>query len=132
MKLNSIMSALLAAIITTGLVTTVQAQEKGKTEQAEKKKSGAYPFNGKVASVGADGKSITLQGKEKARVIQIAPDTRIIKDGKPAKLADATAGESVGGQVKKDDAGKEIAVSLRIGAAPEAKGGEKKKKDEKK
>jgi hypothetical protein len=66
-------------------------------------------------------------------VIQITPDTRITKLGKPATLDDATVGEIVGGQVKRGADGKESAVSLRIGPAPEGKGkdGEKKKEEKK-
>jgi hypothetical protein len=139
MKLKPIVSTLLAAVIAVGVAAQSQAQEKGKDkpkegEKAEKKKTDAYPFNGKIASVDKTAKTVTLQGKEKARVIQITPDTRITKLGKPATLDDATAGEIVGGQVRRTAEGKEAAVSLRIGPAPEGKakeGGDKGKSEEK-
>jgi hypothetical protein len=56
MKPTRIISAMLAAFIAVGAAAQVQAQEKGKEkpkdgEKAEKKKSDAYPFNGKIASV---------------------------------------------------------------------------------
>lgn len=136
MNAKHILTALLASAIVVGTAVNLPAQEqkKPKTDQAEKKKSDVYPFRGKVASVDKAGKTITLQGKEKSRVIQITDQTKITKAGKAAKLDDATAGEDVGGQVRRTDDGKEVAVSLRIGPAPEgeAKGKKDQKKDEKK
>jgi hypothetical protein len=134
MKTPIIVSTIVAAAVVLAASTTsiATAQEKPKDApkkvEGEKKKSDVYPFNGKVASVDKTAKTVTLQGKEKARVIQITADTRIMKLGKPATLDDATVGESVGGQVRRTADGKEAAVSLRIGPAPEGKdkGGEKK------
>ncbi len=137
MKIPRIITTVVAALIAVGVATTIQAQEKKgkdapKGENAEKKKSDTYPFNGKVASVDKGAMTVTLQGKEKQRVIKLTPETRIVKMGKPATLDEATAGETVGGLVKKDASGKEVATMLRIGPAPEGKAkgkdGEKKEK----
>jgi len=47
--------------------------------------------------------------------IAVTSSTKITKDGQPAVFADITAGETVGGAYKKDDAGKLNAMSVRIG-----------------
>jgi hypothetical protein len=113
-----------------------EAKEKGKAkaEGKEKAKSDRYPFSGKVKSSDKVAMTITLEGKEKERVVAVTSETKISKDGKPATFGDITVGETIRGQVKKDDAGKEHAVSVLIGAAPAKKEGEKKaeKKGEKK
>ncbi len=134
MKSTKLLSALLAAALTAAFVTNIQAQEKPKDapkkEQGEKKKSDAYPYRGKVASANKSAMTVTLEGKEKARVIKVTSETRIEKAGKPATFDDAKAGEYVTGQVKKAADGSEVATLLRIGPAPEGKAkkdGEKKK-----
>lgn len=71
------------------------------------------PFHGKIAS--KTDSSITIG----ERTIQITSDTKIVKAGKPATLADAAVGEEVGGQYRTDN-NKLIARSLRIGPKPEA------------
>lgn len=112
-----------------------EGKEKGKGEGKEKAKSDRYPFSGKVKAADKTAMTVTLEGKEKERVVAVTSETKITKEGKPATFADITTGETIRGQVKKDDAGKEHATSILIGAAPAKKdGGEKKteKKGEKK
>ena len=139
--MKKLVSSLLATLICVGVATTVQAQEKKgkgkdapKGEKAEGKKRDTYPFNGKVASADKSAMTITLQGKEKSRVIKVTSQTKIEKDGKPATFDDAKAGEAVRGSLKKDASGAEVATLVRIGQAPEgkAKGKEGDKKKEKK
>lgn len=104
--------------------------KEGKGDGKEKPKSDRYPFNGKVKAIDKTAMTVTLEGKEKERVVTVTSETKISKDGKPATFADVTAGETVRGQVKKVE-GKENATSLLIGAPPAKKEGEKKaeKKD---
>ena len=115
---------------------TASAQEKKEGKPADKgevkKKANTLPFNGKITAVDATAKTITLSG-EKARVVQITSETRIIKEGQPATFADAKVGEEVGGAYRDVD-GKMQATSLRIGPAPAKKkseGGEKKEEKKK-
>jgi hypothetical protein len=105
----------------------VEAKEEGK----EKPKRETYPYNGKVKSADKTAMTITLEGKEKERVINVTSETKIMKAGKPATFGDVTAGDWATGQVKKTADGKESAVSTFLGPVPEKKGkdGEKKKKD---
>lgn len=127
----------LAALIAGALFVSAPFQavaqdgkEKPKTEGKEKPKRDTYPYQGKVKSSDKTAMTITLEGKEKERVIGVTSETRITNQGKPATFADVAAGEIVRGQVKKTPEGKENAVSVFIGPAPEKKGGDKKKKKE--
>lgn len=75
-------------------------------------------FFGKIAAVDSTAKTITVDNKsEKGRVFQITSDTKIMKDGKPATLGDATVGDDVGGSYSVVD-GKNVAKNVRIGKAP--------------
>ena len=111
-----------------------EGQEKAKGEGKEKPKRETYPYNGKVKAADKTAMTVTLEGKEKERVVNVTSETKIMKEGKPATFGDVAAGEYVTGQVKKTPEGKENAVSLYLGKAPEKKGGEKggEKKKEKK
>jgi hypothetical protein len=74
-------------------------------------------IHGKVVALDATAMTFTVG----STTIAITSNTKISKAGKPAVFADITAGETVASAYKKDDAGKLIAISLRIGG--------KKKKD---
>lgn len=108
------------------------AQEtKPKTEGKDKAKRDTYPYQGKVKSTDKTAMTITLEGKEKERVIGVTSETKIAKEGKPATFGDIVAGENVRGQVKKSPEGKENAVSVFLGPVPEKKGGKKEEKKKK-
>ena len=95
------------------------AEPPGKNDSTVKeKRSDRVPFRGKLAAVDKKNMTISIEGKEKQRVIQITSQTRIMKAGKPATLDDATVGEQVAGQLTRTPDGKEEANSLRIGAMP--------------
>lgn len=130
--LKSGLFCLLAAALVAG-PATLNAQETNK--HAEKKvthekvsKSGVIPFHGKLKAADKTAKTITIG----ETTVQITSDTKIQKNGKPATFDDAVVGESVGGAYKKSDDGKLNAVSLRIGAKPEAKPEGEAKKEKKK
>jgi hypothetical protein len=78
-----------------------------------------YPLNGKIATTDKLAMTITLEGKQKPRVIHVTSQTRWVKQGKPATFEDAQPGDSVGGQVAKNKEGQEVALSLRLGPKPE-------------
>jgi len=98
--------------------------EAGQSAEHAPKKKGVLPFNGKVVAVDAAASTVTV-GKT---TIAISADTKIMKNGQPATLADITVGETIGGAYKKDDAGNNNAVSIRIGAKPATGEGKKPKK----
>ena len=103
------------------LNTPSGAAESAKTESPGKAKPQTIiPFRGKISAVDKTSKTLTLEGKEKSRIIQITSNTKLVKAGKPAVFDDATVGEEVGGRGHQK-AGKIEAVSLRIGPKPEGK-----------
>ncbi len=63
-------------------------------------------------------KTILLEGPAK-RVIEITSQTRIMKNGKPATLEDAVAGDNVAGSYLKSPEGKLSAKTIRFGARKE-------------
>jgi len=71
----------------------------------------SIPFRGNVKAIDNNAKTLTV-GKE---TFQITSDTKIIKMGKPATLADGAEGEMVGGSYHKDADGKLNALSIRFG-----------------
>jgi hypothetical protein len=81
-------------------------------------KSRTIPFHGKLASVDKVAKTILLEGPAK-RVIEITSQTRIMKNGKPATLEDAVAGDNVAGSYLKSADGKLSAKMVRFGAKKE-------------
>lgn len=131
----SYLAALIAGVLFAAApfqTTAQENKEKPKTEgkkEGEKPKRETYPYQGKVKSSDKTAMTVTLEGKEKERIISVTSETKITKEGKPATFGDITVGENVRGQVKKTADGKESATSVFIGPAPEKKGGEKKGKD---
>jgi hypothetical protein len=128
--MNRVLSCLLLAALTISAANGVFAADKetgsdkpAKAEGAAKEKrgerGGRVPFVGKVAAVDKTANTITLDGKERHRVIHLTAETRITKAGKPATIDDASVGEQVAGQIVKSASGQEDAVSLRIGPRPE-------------
>ncbi len=113
--------------------TSIQAQDKkpAAADEAKKGNPKGLPFSGKINEVDKAAKTINI-GKEKKRTIGITAQTKITKDGKAATFEDVTVGETVGGFARENADGKLEAVSLRIGAKPEAKEGEAKPKKKKK
>ena len=73
----------------------------------------AIPFRGKLAS--KTDSSITIG----ARTFEVTAETKIMKAGKSATLADAVVGEDVGGSYQDQD-GKLVAKMVRFGPKPEA------------
>lgn len=119
--------ATLLAVAVAAMALPAMAQEQAK----EKKKSSTFPFTGKVTAVDKTAMTLTLAGKEKARVFQITSQTKMTKAGKPAVLDDAVVGEEVGGLAKRSVDGKDEVVSVRFGPKPEGRGEKKERKPKK-
>lgn len=81
------------------------------TPPAGAKKHGALPFHGSVTAVDTAAMTVTIASK----AYNVTSETKIMKDGKPATLADITVGEKITGQYKKGDAGKLDATVIHIG-----------------
>ncbi len=132
MTISTMFALLTSVIVLTHSAT--QAADAAKDKPAQPPKSASkqkqVPFRGKVSTVDKTAKSITLEGKEKSRTLQITSSTKISKQGKPAVLDDVTVGETVGGLARETAAGKWEIVTLTIGAkAAKPKEGEKKGED---
>jgi len=106
------LALLAAALIATPAATRAQDSTNAPAAQTHPPKPHGMPFHGKVASVDATAMTFTL----KTLTISVTSATKITKDGKPAVFADITAGETVSGSYKKDDAGKMTANKVTIGA----------------
>ena len=94
---------------------------------AAKPKPKSKKYMGTIASADSDAKTITVTlASGDSQTIKITSRTKIKKDGEPATLADAVAGQKVQGYEHKNDAGDWVAGSVIIGevkpkaAAPEA------------
>lgn len=80
-----------------------------------------YPFRGKVASIDATARTVTLEGRTSRRVISVNDDTRLTRDGATARLEEIKPGEAVGGTLRKSAEGREIATLIRVGLKPKDK-----------
>lgn len=69
------------------------------------------PFRGRIKAIDIGAMTIAVA----TRTFQVTSQTAITKDGKPATLSAAAAGENVTGLVKRDADGKWIAVKLNFG-----------------
>lgn len=75
------------------------------------------PYRGKVAAMDTKAMTMTV-GK---RTFRVTSDTKVLKDGQTATLADGVVGEPVRGAYKKTDDGKLIALSVYFGAKHKGK-----------
>jgi hypothetical protein len=82
------------------------------TAPAKPKRQTLLPFHGKLGAVDTNAKTLTVG----ELILQVTPDTRITKDGKPAALSDGVVGQPVSGSYKKTDDGKLNAVAVHFGA----------------
>lgn len=106
----------LLAIALVGTPVALRAQASTNAPVVEKKAAkkqthNAIPFRGNVKAIDNNAKTLSV-GKE---TFQITSETKIIKMGKPATLADGAVGDMVGGQYRKDADGKLTATSVRFG-----------------
>ena len=114
------LSMLLLAATLIGTPAIVRAQDAGTNAPAgsempvKKKKGGALPFHGKVASVDTTANTVTV-GK---LTLNVTEKTKIKKDGEAGTITDITVGETVRGAYKKGADGKMTAVSISIGEKP--------------
>lgn len=120
-----------AALVAAPAVVRAEDKPAKKPEAAESgapaKKKGVLPFHGKVSAVDTAAMTVTLT----SQTFKISSETKILKQGKPATLADITVGEKITGQYKKDEAGTLNATVIHIGGKGDKgdKGEGKKKAD---
>jgi len=131
MKKSVVLALLTAAMVFTDSATQAAEGAKDKSPQAPKseRKQKQMPFRGKIGTVDKTAKTVTLEGKEKSRTLQITSASKITKNGKPAVIDDMIVGQTVGGLARETATGKWEVVTLSIGAKSEnekAKAAEKK------
>ncbi len=125
-----------AAAITSVALGTMAADEPGPDKAAPvpsskpaqapptgtSRRRDTYPFRGVVASIDAEARTVTLEGRQNRRVIHLTELTRLEKEGQPAQFADLKAGDRVGGTLRKTGDGREQAVLIRLGLKRPAAG----------
>lgn len=104
-----------AAGTATAAPSTVDKPGPARTPSPSSGKRETYPFRGKVASFDTTLRALKLEGKTTSRMVQLTAQTRLTKQGQPAKVEDLKAGEEVGGTLRKTPEGREEAVLIRIG-----------------
>ena len=104
----------LLAAASAGMPLHLRAQDTNKPalekKEAKPKKQGV-PFQGKLKGVDQIAKTLSVG----ELVIQITPETRISKAGKPATLEDGAVGEVVSGAYRKTEDGKLNAITIHFG-----------------
>jgi hypothetical protein len=123
-------SAALAAAILASPFFAQAADKEAPADAPKTQNQARLPFNGKISAVDKNAKTITLEGKEKARVFLITSETRIRKERKPATLDEVQVGERVGGSYRESAEGKMELLTLNVGIptrAARAKEGDKPK-----
>jgi len=101
-----------AALLAAPALTRADISTNSPAAQTPAPKKHGLPFHGKVASVDATAMTFSVG----TLTLGITSTTKITKDGKPAVFADITAGETVRGAYKQDEAGRFNATSVKIGA----------------
>lgn len=92
-----------------GTLPGIAADAKPPAASATAKKR-PLPFHGNVGQVDKSANTVKV-GK---RVFQVTPETKVMKNGKQASLADAVPGDEVGGSYR-DNGGRLVLVTLRLG-----------------
>lgn len=108
-------SCIIVVALATNLQTSQAADSGGGGIQRRAEKARTIPFNGKLVSVSAQEMIFKLRGKEKTRVFHVSAETRIMKEGQKATLADMGDGDMIGGSAVQRVDGEFDAVSVRIG-----------------
>jgi hypothetical protein len=112
----------IAAALMLSLSSAIPAEDPAPKPEGSAKaetKPKFMPFRGKITVFDKTAMTLSLAGKEKARVFVITPETKMFKDAKPATLNDVAVGEEVGGRARITPDGKQEIITLRIGPKPE-------------
>jgi hypothetical protein len=123
-KLATGLVAILAGVALqwAGLEPAVRAGEPGAAGPGAgattEKKLSRYPIRGKLKAVDVTTQTFTLSGTQD-RVFKTTTETEIVKDGRPATLADAKVGEEVGGLAQQQIDGSVLALKVRFGPKTE-------------
>jgi hypothetical protein len=90
------------------------ADTKSSTNTAAPKLPPGMPVYGKVGAIDKQAGTVTLQGKEKVRIFYITPQTKVHRDGKPAKLEEVVIGQWIGGYARPDANGRSTLSTVNL------------------
>jgi hypothetical protein len=90
------------------------ADIKSSTNTAAPKMPQGMPVYGKVGAIDKQAGTITLQGKEKVRIFYLTSQTRVHRDGQPAKLEEVVIGQWIGGYARPDANGRSTLSTLNL------------------
>ena len=93
---------------------TDSADTKSSTNTAAPKLPPGMPVYGKVDAIDRQAGTVTLHGKEKVRILHITPQTKVHRDGKPAKLEEVVIGQWIGGYARPDANGRPTLSTLNL------------------
>jgi len=95
------MAKLLSCVL--GLALAISALAADTKPTAATKAPKRYPYHANVAAIDLNAKTITLDGKKKQRVLNVTPNTRILKDKKPVAMDTIKVGDYVTGALVDTD-----------------------------
>jgi hypothetical protein len=135
-KIHIVMAGLLMATMSLAPVAAIAQDkpEKSKTPPAGGAPDKAapttrtLPFNGNVAAVDKDAKTVTV-GKQ---VLHVSSETKLTKGNQSVTVADIAVGDAIAGSYTKGDDGKLTAKMMRVGPKPDSAQVEKKSAEKKK
>ena len=90
------------------------ADTKSSTNTAAPKLPPGMPVYGKVGAIDKQAGTIALQGKEKVRTFYVTSQTKVHRDGKPAKLEEVIIGQWIGGYARPDVNGRSTLSTLNL------------------
>ena len=108
MTLTKIAAVGLFAVALIGTPTLSYGADMNKAAHAQVERS--VPFHGKVAALDVSAKALTIG----SRTFKVTEETKITRNGAPAKLSDAAVGDNVGGACLKADDGSLTATTLNF------------------
>lgn len=109
------MYCLIAAALASAPSHSLAQDPPASAEKIETKSSRAIPFRGKLKAIDSNARTISFG----ETTLHVDDQTKILKQEKPAKLADGVVGEQVSGTYRKEG-GKSTAVMVRFGLKTEA------------
>jgi hypothetical protein len=90
------------------------ADTKTSTNAAKPKLPAGMPIYGKVGAIDKGAGTITLQSTQKARIFYVTAQTRVHRDGRPAKLDEVVIGQWIGGYARPDAEGRSTLSTLNL------------------
>ena len=115
----------IAALALFALLTfcTVAADVNSATNAAKPKLPAGMPIYGKVGAIDKGAGTITLQSTQKVRIFYVTPQTRVHRDGRPAKLDEVMIGQWIGGYARPDAEGRSTLSTLNLDVVQRTPGG---------